>query len=87
MNEETENEINKLKDEIEELKVTIETLRDTINTNRIGLQEEIDYHAGETTNMHKLARAVCELQEEMRKQHEGVFFTNEINAPTMVGMS
>jgi len=69
-----EKEIEELKEEIEELRKEIEKLKGDLDE----LYENEIKHS-------IIARAVCELQDEMRKHHD-VFFVNEIDAPTQVGM-
>ena len=68
-----EKEIEEMKKQIEEMKTEIETLKN-----------DLDELYESEINTELLARAVHELQDEMKKHHD-VLFVNEINAPTRVG--
>lgn len=62
-----------------------EDLADKENTIN-GLGDDIDMLLGDG-NMSRLARAVCELQEELRRKFPDLYFINNIDAPTKVGQS
>jgi len=51
------------------------------------LENDLDEMVEENTKMAKLARAVCEVQEELEKQFPSIYIANKIKAPTRVGMS
>ncbi len=51
------------------------------------LENDLDEMAEENAKMAKLARAVCEVQEELEKQFPSIYIANKIKAPTRVGMS
>ena len=64
----------------------IETLKDTVN----GLKRRIECLEQELEDLssyYVLAKAVCELQDELRKLHPELYLVNEVYAPTKVGMS
>tara|TARA_R110000751_G_scaffold164133_2_gene270256 strand:+ start:358 stop:597 length:240 start_codon:yes stop_codon:yes gene_type:complete len=75
-------EIEMMKETIDELIKALELLKDEFK----GLIIEFEYNEKSIESTKKLARAVCELQEEMKKNHGDVFFINEINAPTRMGI-
>lgn len=51
------------------------------------LENDLDEMVEENAKMAKLARAVCEVQEELEKQFPSIYIANKIKAPTRVGMS
>ena len=74
--------IKQMQDSIEELKEKVERLESENRELRAdvnGIDEDIEVH-------HKLARAVCELQEELVRSNPTIYIVNKINAPTRVGM-
>ena len=71
----TDEKIKQLEARIEELETKCEELESEL--------EEMD---GDITSNHKMARAICELQEELRRKFPDLYLINIINAPTMVGM-
>ena len=50
------------------------------------LNDEIDVMMDENRTTHKLARAVCEIQEELVRSNPTIYIVNKINAPTRVGI-
>lgn len=50
------------------------------------LNDEIDVVVNESVVVKNMARAVCELQEELLKQFPAIYIANKIHAPTRVGM-
>tara|TARA_R100001015_G_C4633784_1_gene199244 strand:- start:5326 stop:5568 length:243 start_codon:yes stop_codon:yes gene_type:complete len=75
--------IKQMQDSIEELKEKVERLESENRELRAdvnGIDDDIEVN-------HKLARAVCELQEEVQRNMPEVYFINRINAPTRVGMN
>jgi uncharacterized coiled-coil protein SlyX len=71
----TDEKMKQLEARIEELETKCEEL-----------EAELDEINGDITNNQRLARAVCELQEELRRKFPDLYLINTINAPTMVGM-
>ena len=74
-----------MNEEIEQLENRVENLEDTVRSlrNRIGdLEQELE----DLSSYYVLAKAVCELQDELRKLHPELYLTNEVYAPTKVGM-
>ena len=67
--------IKQLEARIEELETKCEDLQTDLD----GVDENI-------MSNHKMARAICELQEELRRKFPDLYLINTINAPTMVGM-
>lgn len=76
-------ETKEMKAEIEELKERVAHLEQTLEQKerRIAEIEEDLVSDG------KLARAICELQEELQRAMPDLYFINKIHAPTRVGMS
>ena len=73
----------KMTDEkIKQLEARITELEELVQQ----LNDEIDVMADENRTTHKMARAICELQEELQRKFPELYFINRINAPTMVGM-
>jgi len=63
----------------------IENLEDTVNS----LKRRVEYLEQELEDLssyYVLAKAVCELQDELRKLHPEISFMNQLYAPTKVGM-
>lgn len=50
------------------------------------LENDLDDLIEENAKMAKLARAVCEIQEELVRSNPTIYIVNKINAPTRVGM-
>jgi len=50
------------------------------------LENDLDEMVEENAKMAKLARAVCEIQEELVRNNPTIYIVNKINAPTRVGM-
>ena len=75
----TDEKVKQLEARIDELQKKLKDL-DAEASARIDALEE-DLH-----NATKLARAVCELQEELQRKIPDLYFINKIDAPTMVGM-
>ena len=50
------------------------------------LEDELDSIAQDIVSKHKLARAICEIQEHLRDNDSSFTIINRINAPTMVGL-
>ena len=71
----TDEKMKQLEARIEELETKCEEL-----------EAELEEMNGDITSNHRLARAVCELQEELEKQFPTIYIANKIHAPTMVGM-
>ena len=71
------------KAEVEELKERVAHLEQTLEhkERRIAEIEE------DLVNDGKLARAICELQEELQRKMPDLYFINKIYAPTRVGMN
>tara|TARA_R100001509_G_scaffold144963_1_gene101436 strand:+ start:1401 stop:1622 length:222 start_codon:yes stop_codon:yes gene_type:complete len=67
--------IKKLEERIKELESKCE-----------GLENDLDDLIEENAKMAKLARAVCEIQEELVRSNPTIYIVNKINAPTRVGM-
>ena len=67
--------IKKLEERIKELERKCEELED-----------ELDSVAQDIVSEHKLARAICEIQEHLRDNDPSFMMINRIHAPTMVGM-
>ena len=75
--------IKQMQDSIEELKEKVERLEKEnreLRADVTGMDDDIEVN-------HKIARAVCELQEEVQRNIPEVYFINKINAPTRVGMN
>ena len=75
--------IKRMQDSIEELKEKVERLEKEnreLRADVTGMDDDIEVN-------HKIARAVCELQEEVQRNIPEVYFINKINAPTRVGMN
>lgn len=68
---------------IKELEARIEKLEFEVKA----LNEELDEKEREEANVAKMARAICEMQEEMMRNNPSVCIINRINAPTRVGMN
>ena len=49
------------------------------------LRMELDSIAQDMVSEHKLARAICEIQEHLRDNDPNFFLINRIHAPTRVG--
>jgi predicted RNase H-like nuclease (RuvC/YqgF family) len=71
----TDEKIKQLEARIEELETKCEEL-----------EAELEDMNGDITSNHKMARAICELQEELRRKFPDLYLINTIKAPTMVGM-
>tara|TARA_R100000908_G_scaffold65255_2_gene53415 strand:- start:1865 stop:2086 length:222 start_codon:yes stop_codon:yes gene_type:complete len=69
-------------EKIKELEARIIELEELVQ----GLNDEIDVMMDENRTTNKMARAICELQEELRRKFPDLYLINKINAPTMVGM-
>ena len=69
-------------EKIKENEARIIELEELVQT----LNDEIDAMMDENRTAHTLARAVCELQEELVKQFPTIYIANKIDAPTRVGM-
>ena len=83
------NKIERLEERIANLEEANRLLREDLadKENIInGLGDDIDMLLGDG-NMSRLARAVCELQEELRRKFPDLYFINKIDAPTKVGQS
>lgn len=50
------------------------------------LESELEDIQSAIVSNSMIARAVCELQEELEKQFPTIYIANKIHAPTMVGM-
>lgn len=50
------------------------------------LENDMDDLIDENTKLAKIARAVCEIQEELVRSNPTIYIVNKINAPTRVGM-
>ena len=75
--------IKRMQESIEELKEKVERLENENRELRAdvnGIDDDIKFN-------HKIARAVCELQEEVQRNMPEVYIINKINAPTRVGMN
>ena len=68
---------------IKQLEARIEKLEFEVKA----LNEELDEKEREEVNVAKMARAICEMQEEMMRNNSSVYIINRINAPTRVGMN
>ena len=66
---------------IKELEARIEELEKKCEQ----LENELDSVAQDMVSEHKLARAICEIQEHLRDNDPNFFLINRIHAPTMVG--
>jgi predicted nucleic acid-binding Zn-ribbon protein len=75
----TDEKVKQLEARIDELQKKLKDL-DAEASARIDALEEDLYNAT------KLARAVCELQEELQRKMPDLYLINKIDAPTMVGM-
>ena len=72
-----------MQDSIEELKEKVERLEKEnreLRADVTGMDDDIEVN-------HKIARAVCELQEEVQRNNPTIYLINKINAPTRVGMN
>ena len=76
----TNEKVKQLEARIDELQKKLKDL-DAEASARIDALEEDLYNAT------KLARAVCELQEELQRKIPDLYLINKINAPTRVGMN
>jgi len=89
MTDKNEKRIEKLEEKIAELEEANRLLREDLSDkeNAInGLGDDLDMVLADG-NVVKLARAVCELQEELRRKFPDLYFINNIDAPTKVGQS
>lgn len=68
---------------IEKLEERIKTLERKCEE----LEDELDSVAQDIVSEHKLARAICEIQEHLRDNDPSFMMINRINAPTRVGYS
>ena len=75
--------IKRMQNEIEELKEKVARLEKENNT----LRGDLDALDEEMIGGAKMARAVCELQEELQRLNPAVYIINKIHAPTKVGMN
>jgi len=78
----TNEKTKELEARITELEKLVQTLNDEIDA----MNDELEDMNGDITSNHKMARAVCELQEELVKQFPTIYIANKIDAPTRVGM-
>jgi len=69
-------------EKIKQLEARIEELE----TKCEELENELENMDSDITSNHKMARAICELQEYLNNKDPSFFCINRINAPTMVGM-
>jgi len=76
----TDEKVKQLEARIDELQKKLEDL-DAEASARIDALELDLYNAT------RLARAVCELQEELQRKMPDLYLINKIDAPTMVGMN
>ena len=74
-------EIEMMKETIEELIKALELLKDEFK----GLIMEFEYNEKRIQSTEKLARAVCELQNELKKSDLDIDIMNYIDAPNKVG--
>jgi len=81
MNDEMKKQIEQLKTENEDLQRTLRAMRHEITA----LAADINAISEDRENTHRLAKAVCELQDELRKSDLDIDIMNTIYAPTMVG--
>lgn len=81
MNDEMKKQIEQLKTENEDLQRTLRAMRHEITA----LAADINTIGEDQENTHRLAKAVCELQDELRKSDLDIDIMNTIYAPTMVG--
>ena len=75
--------IKRLQNQIEELKEKVARLEKENNT----LRGDLDALDEEMIGGAKMARAVCELQEELQRLFPELYIINKIHAPTKVGMN
>tara|TARA_Y100001937_G_scaffold17812_1_gene24617 strand:- start:14 stop:256 length:243 start_codon:yes stop_codon:yes gene_type:complete len=75
--------IKRMQNEIEELKEKVARLEKENNT----LRGDLDALDEEMIGGAKMARAVCELQEELQRLFPELYIINKIHAPTKVGMN
>ncbi len=72
-----------MQNQIEELKEKVARLEKENNT----LRGDLDALDEEMIGGAKMARAVCELQEELQRLFPELYIINKIHAPTKVGMN
>ena len=70
----TDEKMKQLEARIEELETKCEEL-----------EAELEEMESDIVSNHKMARAICELQEYLRDKDSSFFCINRIHAPTMVG--
>tara|TARA_R100000388_G_scaffold92169_1_gene74864 strand:- start:1600 stop:1842 length:243 start_codon:yes stop_codon:yes gene_type:complete len=75
--------IKRMQNQIEELKEKVARLEKENNT----LRGDLDALDEEMIGGAKMARAVCELQEELQRLFPELYIINKIHAPTKVGMN
>jgi len=75
--------IKRMQNQIEELKEKVARLEKENNT----LRGDLDALDDEMIGGAKIARAVCELQEELQRMFPELYIINKIHAPTKVGMN
>lgn len=81
MTDEMKKQIEQLKTENEDLQRTLRVMRQEITA----LAADVAAIHEDQENTHRLAKAVCELQDELRKSDLDIDVVNTIYAPTMVG--